>query len=73
MVNEVDAACSLLIRDMTKHGCVPNAVIYQTLKHALANSNRVNDAMKLLEEMLLMGCIPDAQTFNDVIHGLCKL
>ncbi|PQQ00757.1 pentatricopeptide repeat-containing protein [Prunus yedoensis var. nudiflora] len=32
MVNEVDTACSLL-RDMTKHGCVPNSVVYQTLIH----------------------------------------
>ncbi|XP_017215359.2 pentatricopeptide repeat-containing protein At5g64320, mitochondrial-like isoform X1 [Daucus carota subsp. sativus] len=71
MVNEVDSACSLL-RDMTKHGCVPNSVIYQTLIHALCKVNRINDVIRYLEEMFLMGCTPDVDTFNDVIHGLCR-
>ncbi|BBH00650.1 Pentatricopeptide repeat superfamily protein [Prunus dulcis] len=72
MVNEVDTACSLL-RDMTKHGCVPNSVVYQTLIHALSKNNQVNEALRLLEEMFLMGCTPDVQTFNDIIHAFCKV
>ncbi|CAN4076261.1 unnamed protein product [Withania somnifera] len=60
-VNEVDSACSLL-RDMTKHGCVPNSVIYQILIRALPKSNRI----------FLMGCIPDINTSNEIIHGLCR-
>lgn len=70
-MNEVESACSLL-PGMTKHGCVPDAIVYQTLIHALCKHNRVKEALKLLEEMLVIGCSVDVDTFNDVIHGLCK-
>ncbi|KAJ0792374.1 putative tetratricopeptide-like helical domain superfamily [Helianthus annuus] len=58
---------------MTKYGCVTNAVVYQTLLHALCKFDRVAEGLKLFEEMILMGCMPDVETFNDVIHGLCRV
>ncbi|KAM0937680.1 putative tetratricopeptide-like helical domain superfamily [Dioscorea sansibarensis] len=38
----------------------------------LMNEVEVKEALKLLEEMLVIGCSVDVDTFNDVIHGLCK-
>lgn len=69
-VNEVGSACSLL-REMTKHGCVPSSEIYHTLIHAQSKSD-VNEAVRLFEEMLLMGCSLEIWTFRDVVRGLCK-
>ncbi|XP_039137427.1 pentatricopeptide repeat-containing protein At5g64320, mitochondrial-like [Dioscorea cayenensis subsp. rotundata] len=71
LMNAVESAYSLLL-GMTKHGCVPDAIVYQTLIHALCKHNRVKEALKRLEEMLVIGCSVDVDTFNDAIHGLCK-
>ncbi|KAJ0017725.1 hypothetical protein Pint_09483 [Pistacia integerrima] len=68
MVNEVDSACKLL-RDMTKHGCVPNSVVYQTLIHALG---AIQEALKLANDMLFRGCPLDEITYNGLIKALCK-
>lgn len=48
--------------DTTKYGCVSNLMVYQTLIDALWKCNRINEALKLLEEMtFLMECTPTSR------------
>lgn len=41
LIHEVDNVSSLL-RDITKHGCVSNSMVYRTLIHVGSKCNRVS-------------------------------
>jgi pentatricopeptide repeat protein len=58
---------------MARHGCVPDAVLYQTIIHVLVAQGGVAEAAMLLDEMLLMGCATEVNTFNDLVLRLCGL
>lgn len=54
---------------------VSNSKVYQTLMNVLSKCNRVNEALKLLEEMFLMccTCLMLRLNFNIIIHWLYKV
>jgi pentatricopeptide repeat protein len=62
-----------LLHGMARHGCVPDAVLYQNVIHALVAQGGVAEAAMLLDEMLLMGCAADVNTFNDLVLGLGRV
>lgn len=70
-----DFAC-LFLRDVRDKIWlyVSNSKVYQTLMNVLSKYNRVNEALKLLEEMFLMccTCLMLRLNFNIIIHCLYK-
>lgn len=56
-----------LLQAIRSHGVAPNAVIYNTLIHALCRNGNVGRARSLMSEMTE----PNAVTFNILISGYC--
>lgn len=56
-----------LLQAIRSHGVAPNAVIYNTLIHALCRNGQVGRARSLMSEMTE----PNAVTFNILISGYC--
>ncbi|XWS24318.1 hypothetical protein CRYUN_Cryun28dG0091000 [Craigia yunnanensis] len=51
---------------------IPDNFTYTTLIHGYSASGNVNEAFRLLDEMLEVGLKPNIVSCNDLINGLCK-
>nr|GEX28334.1 pentatricopeptide repeat-containing protein At1g63330-like [Tanacetum cinerariifolium] len=63
-----------LLRLMDENACKPNVVTYSNIIDSLCKDKMVDDAFKLLKEMVFQqGISPDVITYNCLIDGLCNL
>ncbi|XLR24117.1 hypothetical protein S83_052017 [Arachis hypogaea] len=59
--------------NMKSEGLEPNGFIINMLLKALCKNGKVNDAYKLLQEMLNKGCPLDAVSYTIIVPSVCKL
>ncbi|KAF5816441.1 putative tetratricopeptide-like helical domain superfamily [Helianthus annuus] len=63
-----------LLRLMEQKNCKPSIVTYSTIIDSLCKDKMMDDALKLLKEMVSdKGILPNVITYNSLICGLCKL
>ncbi|KQK11162.1 hypothetical protein BRADI_2g58500v3 [Brachypodium distachyon] len=69
-LNEADNLC----KDMGKKGFKPTICMYEAKIIALCREQRVDDAIKVLEEELAKsGLVPTVTTYNLLMKGLCDI
>ncbi|XP_071702670.1 uncharacterized protein [Rutidosis leptorrhynchoides] len=72
-VKQVEKAFRVF-NQMSKFGCSPDSVTYNTLLNGYSRVGNVDKAHELLKEVCMVdGFSPDVVTFTSVISGYCKL
>ncbi|KAL8026870.1 hypothetical protein ABFX02_14G057800 [Erythranthe guttata] len=54
-----------------KDGCGVNSATYSILMHGLCEARRLDEALKLKEEMCVKGCNPSTRTYTVLIKATC--
>nr|GEU38896.1 pentatricopeptide repeat-containing protein At1g63330-like [Tanacetum cinerariifolium] len=63
-----------LLRLMDERGCKPDVVTYNNIIDSLCKDQMIDDAFKLLKEMVFeKGISPNVITYNCLIDGFCNL
>ncbi|CAN6333317.1 unnamed protein product [Urochloa humidicola] len=61
-----------LFKIMVVVGCTPDAAAYNCLIWALCDSQRVEEALGVLDSMLDSGIYPTVHSYTAIQHGYCK-
>ncbi|XP_008237998.1 PREDICTED: pentatricopeptide repeat-containing protein At1g52640, mitochondrial-like [Prunus mume] len=75
LVKRKDSKNAILIWDVVVgngNGLVPNLSIYNAMIGLLCDCNEVDDAFRLLDEMVFHGAFPDSFTYNVIFKCLIK-
>jgi pentatricopeptide repeat protein len=67
--NELEEAMKMYREMSKKHGVTPDLITFSILIKANCDNDRLEQALKLLEEMIALGLKPDEVVFNNLIAG----
>ncbi|EFJ27106.1 hypothetical protein SELMODRAFT_412752 [Selaginella moellendorffii] len=62
-----------LFNDMLKQAALPDIVTFSTLVEGYCNAGLVDDAERLLEEIIASDCSPDVYTYTSLVDSFCKV
>ncbi|KAF6147141.1 hypothetical protein GIB67_036860 [Kingdonia uniflora] len=57
---------------MLKRGIKPNIVTYNAFIHGLSNAAKMEEAVRLWDELKIEGPVPDIFIYSVMINGYCK-